>query len=91
MARGAGLVLKTIAGTSHHGCAVGAKPLADVAFSYGANVNENHRGTARASDELKCCASSLETVRRVTYGACLGLETAVGTPYFGHAPKKRGL
>ena len=47
----------------------GARLLADVAAFYGVSDDHNRRGTARASDELKCCASSLETVRRVTHGA----------------------
>ena len=91
MARGAGLVLKTTAGTSHHGRAVGARPLADIASFRRVNDNHTLRGTARVSGELECCASLLETVRCVTRGAGLGLEAAAGTSYYGHAPMKRNL
>ena len=91
MARGASLVLKTAAGTSNHVHAVGARPLADIASFRRVNDNHNYRGTARFSGELECYAFLLQTARRVTRGAGLGLEAAAGTSYYGHAPKKRGL
>ena len=84
-------VFKTTTGTSHHGRAVGARPLADIASFRRVNDNHTLRGTARVSGELECCASLLETVRCVTRGAGLGLEAAAGTSYYGHAPMKRNL